>query len=85
MYAPIGIVLWAVFFVKSRQGAPKLLLTALVTTMLSLIIEMGKLMVPPKHPDFTDVLIGIAGAFFAWALAYWVQCVLTDKRMAPQN
>lgn len=85
MYAPIGIVLWAGFFVKSRQGAPKFLLAALVTAVLSLIIEMGKLMVPPKHPDFTDVLIGIAGAFFAWTLTYWIQCVLTEKRMAPQN
>ena len=84
MYAPIGIVLWAGYFVKSQQAAPKFLLAALVTIGLSLPIEVGKLMVPSKHPDFTNILIGATSAFIIWALAYWVQCVLTSKKL-PQG
>ncbi len=82
MYAPIGIFLWAYHLVKSRQAAPKFLLTAVFTGCFSLLIEFGKLMVPPKHPDFTNVLIGITGAILAWALVHWIQIVLTEKKSA---
>lgn len=76
LYAPVGLVLWARRVAGARQAKHGAWFSALAAALLALPMELGKLFVPPKHPDFTDLLIAAAAAAFAYALATWVERVL---------
>jgi glycopeptide antibiotics resistance protein len=77
LYAPVGVFLWAGSTRKSHPQRPHLPLVALSGAALALPIELGKLMVPTKHPDFTNLLIAAGGAAFAYWLTVWISSVLT--------
>ena len=82
MYAPIGIVLWA-RDAKHKKWAPRNLATiGLSAAFVAFPIEFGKLMVPPMHPDFTNLLIAAFGAMTAYWLARWVGSI-DDSPHAP--
>ncbi len=95
MYVPVGIGCW--LWTLRRAGAPtggSALIPALFAAPLAFAMEMGKLFVPGKHPDTTDVLIAMvaAGAAFVvamrmhqWALqGQPVMVVPQERRETPQ-
>ena len=86
MYAPIGIVAWA-FALRNHRGAPPgLRQAAILAALVSLLIESGKLFVPPMHPDFTNLVIAAFGSAFAFWLATWISAAATaGKQMAPAS
>ncbi|CAI8967213.1 VanZ family protein [Methylocaldum szegediense] len=80
MYAPIGLAIWARRTHGSGTEKPGVLQASLFAAALALPVEFGKLLVPPKHPDFTNLLIAAASAAAAYALAHWVGAILTGGR-----
>jgi VanZ family protein len=83
MYAPIGLAGWALRTRSLGEKTPSMLQVAFFAAALAFPIEFGKLFVPPKHPDFTNLLIAAASAAVTYALARWVGVVLTGKRDEP--
>ena len=73
MYAPVGLVFWARKTTRgpiNRQGAFS---AAMWAGCLALPIELGKLLVPPEHPDLTNLLIAAGAAAFTFALIRWIE------------
>lgn len=87
MYAPIGLAGWALRTVNTGQRKPGMLHTGLFAAALALPVELGKLLVPPKHPDFTNLLIAATSAAAVYALAHWIGAVLSGagKRPVPPS
>lgn len=83
MYVPAGLALWARQVVELPLGRRSAWGAALTAAALALIIELGKLWVPGKHPDFTNLLIAAAGAALIVILAGWVERVLASRRVRP--
>jgi hypothetical protein len=79
MYAPIGGILWARRASRRRVACRGASTAALWAMLVALPVELGKLLVVPKHPDFTNLLIAAAAAALAYALASWIEQVLTGK------
>ncbi|HYE37870.1 VanZ family protein [Methylocaldum sp.] len=80
MYAPIGLAWWSVRVLKHGQRNSGVLQAAFCAAALALPIEFGKLLVPPKHPDFTNLLIAAGSAACTCALAHWMGIVLSGGR-----
>lgn len=80
MYVPIGLAMWARRTHRTGAEKPGVLQASLLAAALALPVEFGKLLFPPKHPDFTNLLIAAASAATAYALAHWVGVVLTGDR-----
>jgi VanZ family protein len=77
MYAPVGLAAWALRAGRSGgSGGSGARSAALWAASLALLVELGKLFVPPKHPDFTDLVIVAASAALTCALANWMGLVL---------
>jgi len=72
MYAPVGVVVWAQGAVRLRGRVVGAGAAALLAVGFAAIIELGKLFVPPKQPDPTNLLIAAAAAAFAYAMARWL-------------
>ena len=86
MYLPVGVGYW--MWTLRRASAPasgNALIPALVAASLAAMMEMGKLFVPGKHPDPTDVLIAMAAAAAAYLLATRVHrwAVEHESALAP--
>ncbi len=63
LYAPVGVGFWLWWRGWLREPAPSVLWSsAAVAAALALVMESGKLLVPGKHPDYTDVLIAAVAA-----------------------
>ena len=74
MYMPVGLIYWMWTLRRSHTYSDGFaLFPALIAAPLALAIEMGKLFVPGKHPDPTDVLIATVAAVAAYLLAVLVQ------------
>ena len=70
MYLPVGIGYWMWTLRREPGGlAARPLIPALIAAPLAVVMEMGKLFVPGKHPDPTDVLIAMVAAAGAYLLA----------------
>ena len=76
MYGPVGLVFWARETTGLCITKRSALIAALWAACLALPIELGKLLVPPKHPDFTDLPIAAAAAF-TLGLIRWIEHALT--------
>ncbi|MGZ8242377.1 VanZ family protein [Methylomagnum sp.] len=76
MYAPVGLAAWALRRNRLGGGGAAILSAAVWAAVLAAPIELGKLFVPPKHPDLTNLLIVAAGAATTCALANWMERVL---------
>jgi glycopeptide antibiotics resistance protein len=63
--APLGICLALAFGKREKWGA---LAAVLGAAVLGVIVETGQYFIPERHPSVTDVLIGVAGAWLAFAL-----------------
>ncbi len=90
MYMPIGLVVWARQVVKEgrvlrsrprapdhRQGAIRV--TALSAVALSIVIELGKVLAPSKHPDLTNLLIAAVAAMLTYSFMRWLEGSLVEK------
>ena len=76
MYAPVGVFVWARRVSRLRSAGDNALASALLAAFLATFIELGKLFVPLKHPDFTSLLIAAVAAALSNALATWGERVL---------
>jgi len=79
MYGPLGVVIWAREAAGVRIPGRGALAAAFWAACLALPMELGKLMVPPKHPDFTDLLIAAASAACTFSLIRWIEQALTGS------
>lgn len=70
MYVPIGIGCWAWQFARGHTGGTATAAVALGAGLLAAMMEVGKLFLPEKHPDPTDVLIAACAAAIAYLVAY---------------
>ena len=73
MYAPVGIVFWARHLARLGTQRPSQWGAALSAFSLSVVLELGKLFVPPKHPDFTIPLVAIGAAIITYAIARFLE------------
>jgi VanZ family protein len=69
MYAPVGVGVW---LWRRGKGAGTAWLAAATAGVLACVAEAGKLFVPPKHPDYTDVLLAGLAAWTSATLLGWV-------------
>ncbi|OUS09348.1 hypothetical protein A9Q89_13375 [Gammaproteobacteria bacterium 53_120_T64] len=93
MYMPVGLAIWAgavqrvnrasrsADVSRPRQGAVRI--TALVAAGLALFIELGKVLAPSKHPDFTNLLIGAVAAVLSYGFMRWLQDALAERAETP--
>jgi len=87
MYGPIGLLVWARRSVAregGRRGPDRgYRVAAALAALVALPMEIGKFMVPPKHPDFTDLLIAAAAAALVYVAAAWIARVLEGSAQDP--
>ena len=76
MYAPIGLAVWALHPPRRGVSGSVAWIAALGAAALALPIELGKLLVPDKHPDPTNLLIAAVSAAVVCSLASWLGRVL---------
>jgi VanZ family protein len=70
MYLPVGLAYWLWTLRRSRvPGQGNAMVPALLAAPLAFAMEMGKLLVPGKHPDPTNVLIAMLAAMGAYVIA----------------
>ncbi len=82
MYFPIGIVAWARWWTNASASRANAIAPALVAATIAGVVEMGKLFVPLKRPDFTDVLIAAAAAAGAFCILVWATQRLSGEPKA---
>ncbi len=84
LYAPIGAACWILGHIKAGE---KSICTASFAAVLAggaaCIVEVGKLGLTNKHPDFTNVMIAAAGAGLVFVSIEWGLRVL--KRNAQTS
>ena len=78
MYAPVGLLLWARTAGQVRIVDHPALRAALWAVLLAFLVELGKLFVPLKHPDFTNLLIAGSAAALTYAMVRWLELVLAE-------
>ena len=89
MYMPLGLAVWAGRLQRakrvsrsagafnSHQGAVRV--TAVAAAGLALFIELGKVLAPSKHPDFTNLLIAAGAAVLSYLFMRWLEGALVEK------
>src|SRR5262249_14169666 len=74
IYAPVGVGYWLWTLRRSHTYSDGFaLVPALIAAPLAAAMEMGKLFIPGKHPDPTDVLIAMMVAPTAYLFAAQMQ------------
>lgn len=84
LYGPIGLAVWAHACVARNEDRPGRVrvpdrghwVAAAMAALVALPIEIGNLLVPPRHPDLTDLLIAAAAAALVYGAATWIARVL---------
>jgi VanZ family protein len=69
LYAPMGVAVW---LWGRRTNTASGLAAALLAAMVAVVAESGKLFIPGRHPDYTDVLLAMAAASAAATLMRWM-------------
>jgi len=69
LYAPVGFAVW---LWGRRTNSASALAAALLAGIVAIVAESGKLFIPGKHPDYTDVLLAMVAASVAATLMRWV-------------
>ena len=59
LYVPVGLAAW---LWSRRPAGMSAARPALLAAAIAVVAELGKLFVPPRHPDMTDVLIAAVAA-----------------------
>ncbi len=89
MYMPLGLAVWAGGLQRAKrvsrsagafnspQGAVRV--TAVAAAGLALFIELGKVLAPSKHPDFTNLLIAAVAAVLSYLFMRWLEGALVEK------
>ena len=81
MYLPVGFSYWIWRFTHVRPDGGAAIVPAVVAALIACVMEGGKLFVPEKHADPTDVLI----AAFAAAAAYLAASRLLHWSLGAEN
>ena len=68
-YLPVGIGCWLWRFGARRTCRGGAWIPAVLAALLALVMEAGRLFVPGKRPDPTDILIAAFAAWFGYAAA----------------
>ncbi len=77
IYSPVGLFVWANQIQRgSMSGAMDAII---IGGGLALIVELGKVFIPLKHPDLTNVLIAVMASIFVYLFAVWVGAVLKGR------
>ena len=71
MYAPIGFGYWAWCF-SLRAFSGSTFIAGLFGGIATALIEIGKLFLSGKHPDFTNILIAAVSAGTVYRIADWI-------------
>ncbi|RLA18398.1 MAG: hypothetical protein DRQ62_13635, partial [Gammaproteobacteria bacterium] len=82
MYAPIGLAVWAMQAVRGALQNRRLIVPVISGACLALVIELGKVLVPLKHPDMTNLLIAAISSLLVYQFASWVENILNGQRSA---
>lgn len=89
MYMPVGLAAWAggsrrakrvsrsIGAFNPRKGAVRV--TAVAAAGLALFIELGKVLAPSKHPDFTNLLIAAVAAVLSYLFMRWLEGALVEQ------
>lgn len=86
MYMPVGFGYWTWTLRRSHLYSDGFaLIPALIAAVLALLMETGKLFVPGKHPDPTDVLIAPVVAVAAYLVAAQLQKWALQGEAAPAH
>src|SRR6185295_17704338 len=74
-YLPVGIGCWLWRFGGNRNVQGDAWIPTIVAAVLALVVETGRLFVPEKRPDPTDILLAAFAAWFGYtitaAVARW--------------
>lgn len=74
MYLPVGLACWAWSWDRVDAGIPRRAwMAAGIAAAVAMIVWAGKLFVPAKHPDPTDVLIAAFAGGGGYLLAAWIK------------
>jgi VanZ family protein len=68
-YMPLGIGYWMWCTGATRDGKGKAWIPVTLAAAIAFVVETGRLFVPEKRPDPTDVLIAAFAAYAGYALA----------------
>jgi len=71
MYVPIGFGYWAWCFSR-RAFSGSTFIAGLFGGIATALIEIGKLCLSGKHPDFTNILIAAVSAGAAYRITAWI-------------
>ncbi|PCJ37922.1 MAG: hypothetical protein COA75_01505 [Cellvibrionales bacterium] len=95
MYMPVGLAIWAGRLQRAKRVARAagafnphkgvVRVTALAAVGLALLIELGKVLAPSKHPDFTNLLIAAVAAVSTYLFMRWLEGALVEKAEASSS
>lgn len=86
MYLPIGLGVWGWHRARGIAAHGGLAVRAAIyAAVTALIVEIGKLFLPAKHPDLTDVLIAAFAAWAACKVATWIEQELQRNPSGAQD
>jgi glycopeptide antibiotics resistance protein len=83
MYAPIGLFVWAREAKRGSWQESRLMPPVILAASLALVVELGKLWLPSKHPDFTNLLIAAIAAAGVYLFARWLETILSGQHKRP--
>lgn len=86
MYLPVGLLCWLRFFSASppHKPAPHWIFAGILAALFALIVETGKLFVPDKHADPSDVWLAFAAAALGNALMNNILLWSRDRQSPAQ-
>ncbi len=85
MYLPVGLAVWAWYRSASSHDVAwpargGVVVASLLAGGLALALELGKVLAPAKHPDFTNLLIAAVAAVFGYLFMRWLESALSEQR-----
>ena len=72
MYAPVGLYAWSRQTSMPRARQPGIRQATIWATLIALPIELSKLWLAGKHPDFTNLLIAATGSAISYGMPSWM-------------
>jgi glycopeptide antibiotics resistance protein len=82
-FAPLGVIVGLLATRFESRTARRILgtIAVVVSSLVAIVIELGKVLVPSRFPDSSNVLLETA----AVALAYWLTLAVARRLHAGEN